>query len=647
MKGYEASDDLLVNKLSMTYFSLKASDQKKVKVKGFDVESYSNFSLEVTIENSCFMLNVRQEKKVGSINFTNKLEDSWIMLSQDQEKLSKGVSEVYLEPEQTVPYSWPKHNAMPQKLWAVMINAKTGTRSSIFKVNYKEEMNSYDVGGIRVYHNSEWSGASINLVFTPIMEKSEGRKLKSEMTVLVPYLGVSVVCGTGETRSELVLLSIRDMSVKKENFDSENLMSFKIRCLNVDNTSESRPYYPILLTPAISYENLLNLDRDHIDVFIRTANQANSSMVFYKEINIELISNIIKIEESFIHSLLMFNDIRTSNGKIIERFMVKGQQKSWEYENEMKKVNREELVTRVSTNWKNQKKTQGPASTYVNQINISEHEINFSLKNEAIDNTDSPLKKYAAYLSSMGFDYLISIDDLSIVFGYFELEKDTYPIQTVQQAIMSKYKSDGIRTALSGMLDLNLFGNPQKFAKTIKKGIIGLVDKPIARRKKENTVVSVAKGIGEGTGTFARYTAIGTFGSVSNIVGSLANFSSKVSLDQQYAAQRERLKAQRPQNFQSSMGHATEELAFSMKDTVAGVFTKQHEMTEKEGLLGAFKGAFLGLGGLVTKPVTGILDFASTATGGLRQACDYDELKPSTSRLREPRAFYGEGSLLK
>jgi hypothetical protein len=332
MKGYEASDDLLVNKLSMTYFSLKASDQKKVKVKGFDVESYSNFSLEVTIENSCFMLNVRQEKKVGSINFTNKLEDSWIMLSQDQEKLSKGVSEVYLEPEQTVPYSWPKHNAMPQKLWAVMINAKTGTRSSIFKVNYKEEMNSYDVGGIRVYHNSEWSGASINLVFTPIMEKSEGRKLKSEMTVLVPYLGVSVVCGTGETRSELVLLSIRDMSVKKENFDSENLMSFKIRCLNVDNTSESRPYYPILLTPAISYENLLNLDRDHIDVFIRTANQANSSMVFYKEINIELISNIIKIEESFIHSLLMFNDIRTSNGKIIERFMVKGQQKSWEYE---------------------------------------------------------------------------------------------------------------------------------------------------------------------------------------------------------------------------------------------------------------------------------------------------------------------------
>jgi hypothetical protein len=72
MKGFEPSDDLLVNKLSMSYFSLKASDQKKVKVKGFEVESYTNLSLEVTIENSCFMLNVRQEKKIGSINLTNK-----------------------------------------------------------------------------------------------------------------------------------------------------------------------------------------------------------------------------------------------------------------------------------------------------------------------------------------------------------------------------------------------------------------------------------------------------------------------------------------------------------------------------------------------------------------------------------------------
>lgn len=39
---------------------------------------------------------------------------------------------------------------------------------------------------------------------------------------------------------------------------------------------------------------------------------------------------------------------------------------------------------------------------------------------------------------------------------------------------------------------------------------------------------------------------------------------------------------------------------------------------KKDGALGFFKGTALGLAGLVVKPVTGIIDFASKTTQGIK-----------------------------
>jgi hypothetical protein len=39
---------------------------------------------------------------------------------------------------------------------------------------------------------------------------------------------------------------------------------------------------------------------------------------------------------------------------------------------------------------------------------------------------------------------------------------------------------------------------------------------------------------------------------------------------------------------------------------------------KKDGALGFFKGTALGLAGLVVKPVTGIIDFASKTTEGIK-----------------------------
>ena len=50
------------------------------------------------------------------------------------------------------------------------------------------------------------------------------------------------------------------------------------------------------------------------------------------------------------------------------------------------------------------------------------------------------------------------------------------------------------------------------------------------------------------------------------------------------------------------------------KEGITGLFTQPYENTKKEGVVGFFKGAAKGVTGLVVKPVTGVVDFASKTT---------------------------------
>ncbi len=50
------------------------------------------------------------------------------------------------------------------------------------------------------------------------------------------------------------------------------------------------------------------------------------------------------------------------------------------------------------------------------------------------------------------------------------------------------------------------------------------------------------------------------------------------------------------------------------KEGITGVFTQPFEGAKNEGALGLVKGTAKGLAGLVIKPITGIIDFASKTT---------------------------------
>lgn len=54
-----------------------------------------------------------------------------------------------------------------------------------------------------------------------------------------------------------------------------------------------------------------------------------------------------------------------------------------------------------------------------------------------------------------------------------------------------------------------------------------------------------------------------------------------------------------------------------------------------------------GITGVVVKPVTGVIDFASKTTEGLKNTALYLEDKPNENRIRYPRVLYTETGIVK
>lgn len=654
--GYEWSDDIQINSLNLHYFMLRHKQGRTIPSDhgGFQIEQFITLCIEVAIQEDSNLIVVRRETEKGSFRFVNNLDDMIVFLSQDGEKLHQGIAEVFLHEQQgSCYYSWPSSLSKKREIFISVYNIKTQTRSDIVKLEYSKATMSYDLLSSRIYHQSEMVGGTMMCTFTHFPRKiQDNYSPNTKIHLEIPYLGLSVIGGLREGRRELLFLSISDLKVDAEFFEKKKKLRAKIRYFNIDNNSEFLSFYPIFFSPKISYENMIANDLNHIDLYVSLRNKSDAydNMTIIKKVDLKMIGNVIKIEESFIHFALSAFDIANKERKISQAFLLKSQVRELEFSPEHNADYTDRLAQAAHKNYKNlEYKNVEPSTTYINELAIGEHDISLSLKRERGDAAKAALNRYSKYLKSYGFDYLVfSIEDLTISFNPFILPNDIYPLQAVQKQLIKQYRNDAIKSALASLLDLNILGNPSKVFRELRTGAQDLVNKPSQRAEEyNNSLYGLSRGVGEGTKSMAKHTAMGTLGAVSTITGTLGNITSGLSFDKRYMKERTRLRTAQANKDMGTMTTSLKQLGFSFKDSVAGIFTKPAEMAEKEDVWGAVKGSFIGVGGLIAKPITGLLDFASNLAKGGRDALDTENLAPSTMRVRNPRAFYGKTGYIK
>ena len=220
---------------------------------------------------------------------------------------------------------------------------------------------------------------------------------------------------------------------------------------------------------------------------------------------------------------------------------------------------------------------------------------------------------------------------------------DTVPSITAK--LIAHYKRTCISQLYKVFGSLNILGNPLNLFRNISTGVKDLKEKPA--QGFVNGPAEFGLGIVEGTGSFVAHSVGGAFNSISKVTGTVSSGLATLAFDKEFEEHREKERMKKPQNVIQGLEKGGKAIFYGFKEGITGVWMQPIENARKEGALGFVKGAAKGLAGLVIKPVTGIIDFASKTTEGIKNNALIFEDKARESRMRYPRVFYTECLILK
>lgn len=86
---------------------------------------------------------------------------------------------------------------------------------------------------------------------------------------------------------------------------------------------------------------------------------------------------------------------------------------------------------------------------------------------------------------------------------------------------------------------------------------------------------------------------------------------------------RQKQKVNKPKHIFEGLQKGGKAVFYGFKEGITGVFLQPYENTKREGAIGFVKGTAKGLAGLIVKPVTGVIDFASKTAEGLTNTALY------------------------
>eukprot|EP01017_Pseudomicrothorax_dubius_P042212 TRINITY_DN6857_c0_g1_i1.p1 TRINITY_DN6857_c0_g1~~TRINITY_DN6857_c0_g1_i1.p1 ORF type:complete len:355 (-),score=67.09 TRINITY_DN6857_c0_g1_i1:122-1186(-) len=213
----------------------------------------------------------------------------------------------------------------------------------------------------------------------------------------------------------------------------------------------------------------------------------------------------------------------------------------------------------------------------------------------------------------------------------------------IGQKLAKHFSHQAYKAILPVLFSVNIIGNPVGLFRNISTGVKDLVEKP--REGFEKGPLEGGYGVVVGASSLVRNTVSGTAGSIGKITDSLSRGISALSMDKKFMEDRERMSQQKAHGVREGLKQGARAMVSSVTKGVTGVITQPVEGGSEGGFKGFAKGTAKGLTGLVVKPVTGILDFASKTSEGIKNRASTKEATDERARL--PRTFYGREQYFK
>ncbi|KHJ44017.1 hypothetical protein D918_05710 [Trichuris suis] len=290
--------------------------------------------------------------------------------------------------------------------------------------------------------------------------------------------------------------------------------------------------------------------------------------------------------------------------------------------------------------------TANEQKAFYNQFHLSPLKVHFSYSQGGSTSEDSqaPFMLHTELLSlllkGVGVT-LTEIQDVVLKLAYFERRSVFMSKNTLISEASGHYVKQVIMQLYVLVLGLDVIGNPFGLIRDLSTGVEQFFYEPIQgaiegpEEFAEGLVVGVRSLFGHALG--------GTAGAVSRITGTLGKGIAALTMDADYQKRRQEMMNKRPTDLTSGIARGGTGAIMGVVDGVTGVFVKPIEGAREEGAIGFAKGLGKGLIGMVTRPVSGVVDFASSSLEAVKKATDVSE---EVKRIRLAR-YVGQDKIVR
>ncbi|CAH0555796.1 unnamed protein product [Brassicogethes aeneus] len=219
---------------------------------------------------------------------------------------------------------------------------------------------------------------------------------------------------------------------------------------------------------------------------------------------------------------------------------------------------------------------------------------------------------------------LIKFEDAAVDLEAFDRKHPFETSQFLINSIVKHFKEELMWQAGMILGSIDFIGNPLGLMNDVSEGVSGLIF--------EGNVGALVKNVTHGLSN-----------SAAKVTESLSDGLGSVAMDDSHEEIRQKIRQVESGNSKDHILAGIKGLGFGILGGATGIFKQVYEGASNDGLPGVFSGLGKGLVGAVTKPVVGVLDFASETARAVRET---SRSKSMPERFRLPRCVHGPGGLL-
>ncbi|GHJ87556.1 hypothetical protein NliqN6_3958 [Naganishia liquefaciens] len=225
---------------------------------------------------------------------------------------------------------------------------------------------------------------------------------------------------------------------------------------------------------------------------------------------------------------------------------------------------------------------------------------------------------------------------------FLENARVTWP--SLQERLVLYYQEQIISQLYRVLGSADFLGNPVGLLNNVSSGFTDIFYEPyqgiVMHGGKELGV-----GLARGASSFAKKLTYGFSDSFSKVTGSIGKGISAAALDSEWQARRRMtLRRNKPKHALYGIANGANVFASSVASGFEGLALKPLEGADAGGVGGFFKGVGKGFVGAIAKPVSGVFDFASNVSEGIRNTTTVFDAE-GLDRVRYPRLPGSNGVL--